>query len=293
VKRLSFALIFVVASSLLLGQPAGALGLKVAPLEYRETLAKNEKKQGFIDVSNPTGEVLTITTSVRAFKQTDNNGGLEFYKDEFLSKGVKLELDSFELKSREALRMFFTVDGSKLPSGDVYGAIFFKTSLKTPKNGVGQQIQVGTLLSLINGTPGARNARIVGAYTSPVQVGSTIEGEYTITNESKAGSGTGFYPTVSVRVWPGETKQQQGRLLFAERTRTNPFVYEGASPGFHTVSIGYGESKVTRWVLIAPGWVYAVASILLILGLVELVLWRRRKRKKLKRSKQPKEPISE
>ena len=256
---------------------ANAVSLKVTPVEYRTTLKKNQAKKAFIDISNPTGETLTIKTSVQAFRQVDDNGGLKFYDDEFVSKGIKVGLKSFRLKAREAARMYFSVDGAKLPSGDVYAAIFFKTSLAVPKNGIGQQVQVGTLLSVTNGTPGKRQANVVDVSLSPIQFGDTIQGDYQIANTAPKGSGTGFYPDVSIDVWPGSEQQQQGSLIFPGITRTNPFTYKGAFPGFHRVSVGYDGQYINRWVLIAPMWLYLLVGFIGFVIVMEVLLYKRRK----------------
>jgi hypothetical protein len=159
---------------------SSALGLKVAPLEYKTTLKKNERQVGIIDVSNPMGQTVHVRTSVQAFRQIDNNGGLQFYDDERTASGIKTDLGQFDLGPREALRMSFTIDGAKLPEGDVFAAIFFTTDLAVPRSGVGQLVRVGTILSIVNKTPGSRAAEITGFNAAFLQLSDTPRGTYKV-----------------------------------------------------------------------------------------------------------------
>lgn len=112
-----------------------ALGLKVAPLEYKTTLQEDERKQGFIDISNPSTQPVSVKTSVQAFKQINNQGGLQFFEDKHIEKGITLDLSKFELGPRQAVRMPFVIDGTNLPAGDVYAAVFLRLSRKKRRMG--------------------------------------------------------------------------------------------------------------------------------------------------------------
>lgn len=259
--------------------PVAAAGLKVAPLEYRTNLSKGDKKKGFIDISNPTNEKLIVTTSVQAFKQIDDKGTLQFYENEQVAAGVLLDLDEFELGPREAVRMYFLLDSTKLPPGDVFASIFFTTKPVKASEGVGQSVRLGTILSIINGTPGSRSAAITSLQMPAFVFGNTLQGSYAIKNTADPSRATGFYPQVKVRASPlGESKEVAGSLVFAGRTRTNDFSLKLPPIGIYRVSASYGNSSAANWVVVLhPAAIVAVLLSLLLLVSVRMV--RRRQRR--------------
>jgi hypothetical protein len=245
-------------------------------LEYKATLKENERLEGFVDVSNPSAQKVTVQATVQAFKQIDNEGGLQFFDDERIAAGIRPELTSFELGPREALRMAFTVDGKVLPEGDVYAAIFLTTEPSQPRAGVGQSVRVGTILSLVNKNPGSRKAEITGVRLPLVQFSGVTKGSYAVKNTGP--EGTGFYPKVKLTAWPGrQTKEQESSLVFGGRERINdvslPLGY-----GVHYVEAAFGDSKTGQWVvLIAPWMLVTGLLIVLVVGIELLLLKKRRK----------------
>lgn len=129
---------------------ASAPGLQITPLQYEDTLGTTVKN-GFIDVANPTDTTIIVDASIRGFDQTGTAGNLRFFDDANLTAAIKLDLTSFELGPREAVRVLFSVNPAKLAKGGVYAAIFFQTR---PQEGssessyVAQSANVGTLLLL-------------------------------------------------------------------------------------------------------------------------------------------------
>jgi hypothetical protein len=253
-----------------------ALGLKVAPLEYRTTLKKGEMQEGFIDVSNPSAQEVTIKTSIQAFRQINDDGGLKFYDDEQIATGIRPELETFTLEARQALRLYFTIDSTKLPKGDIFAAIFLTSSTSTPRTGVGQLVRVGTLLSIVNQTPGERKAEITGLNLPFLQFSNSVQGSYKIKN---VGTGAnGFYPTVAVKEsLGGLTKKQTSSLVFGGRERENDFTL-ATGVGLRYIEVGYGESRRGAWVLLLEPWMVAVIGILGLIIVTELVLLRRRRK---------------
>lgn len=262
-------------SGLVSASDASALGLKVAPLEYKTTLAKNERKRGFIDVSNPTGSPLNVNVTVRGFRQVKDDGSLQFYEDPLISSGISPELSSIELEPNAAVRMFFTVNGTKLPQGDVYATVFFSTSPGTFTQGVTDAVRVGTLLSITNQTPGERKAEVTGLDVPFFNFGTTINGSYTVRNTGNPDSG--FYPEVTTTV-SGNEQKKDSLLVFGGRERRNNVSFD-VGYGIHIASVRYGESeKRTVFVNMAP-WHLIVLVLVLVVGSVELLLLRRRHRK--------------
>lgn len=255
--------------------PVHALSLKMQPLIYQDNLAKGEKKKGFVDISNPTSTTVRLKTSIQAFRQTDDQGSLQFYDDKQVAAGIKPDLDEFELKSHEAIRMYFLIDGAKLPSGDVFGALFVSTE---PENGVGatSSVRLGTLFTLTNGTPSAHNAAITDLQVPFWQFGDTVQGSYRIKNVAKAGESTGFFPTVTVAIKPFDQQvQQQGKLIFAGRERENTFQLTSSRIGFYKVSVAYGNSRQSRLVFMITGyWRLLVLSAVALVLLAAMTAWK-------------------
>lgn len=256
----------------------------MAPLDYRTTLTSGEVKKGFVDISNPDNQTVRVRTSVQAFRQTNNDGVLEFYDSGQLKAGVKLDLDEFDLGPHEAVRMYFLLDGKKLPSGDVFGAIFATTEPQGSENGVGQTVRLGTLLSITNGTPSDRQATITKLSVPWLKLGDTINGSYDIKNTADKNKATGFYPTVRISAAPlGGHIDQQGKLTFAGITRTNNFQLKIFPLGLFRVSASYQGQSVSHWVLVvSPGALVILFVILLVLFAAHRLYKRRSRRRSLR-----------
>jgi len=264
--------------------PAHALSLKMQPLIYHDTLVKGETKKGFVDISNPTGETLRLRTSVQAFRQIDDNGSLQFFDNAQVAAGIKPDLDEFELGPRQALRLYFLIDGTKLPSGDVFGALFVST---VPMGAVGSvsSLRLGTLFVLTNGTPGSREADITKLDVGFWQFGDGIDGQFTIKNTARAGEATGFFPSVTVALDPGRSQHQvESKLVFAGRSRQSDFHINTSRIGLYKISAAYGDSREGKVIFMVTGYwrtVVLVALLLLIAaGLLGWKLHRRRQGRK-------------
>ena len=273
------AIIAVFAGLLTCSGPANvyATGLKVAPLQYKTMLKKDEVKKGFIDVSNPLKEdPVVVTSSVQGFRQINDNGGLQFYDDKQINVGIKPELTSFNLAPGEAIRVYFSVDGRNLPKGDIYAGIFFTTDLVTKKTGVGQSVRLGTLLSIINESPGERNAQITDIDVPLFSLEPTVKGTYAIKNTGDPRSG--FYPTVTLTSSPGNDKTSlESSLVFGGRERSNGFT-ANTGYGIHKITASYGESSRSKWVVVvSPVMLLLAAGIVLVVG-IEIALMRHRRK---------------
>lgn len=281
IRYLAAFFVFIGLGIVFTSADASALGLKIAPLEYKTTLKQDEVKQGFIDVSNPSSQAVNVRTSVQTFRQIDDDGGLQFFDDEQIASGIKLEVQTFELGPREAFRIFFTIDGKALPEGDVYAAIFFTTDPKQPRNGVGQLVKVGSILSIVNKTPGERKAIVTGISLPFIQLSTTVSGTYDIKNTGREGSG--FYPTVNVTSWPSnQSKKLESSLVFGGRQRSNDFKYDTGF-GIHRVEVVFGDSKKGQWVVTIAPWMLVLILLVIVVVGVELLLLKRRRKSSKKR----------
>lgn len=274
-KQLLFSLALLGLSFIALPEQAGALGLKVAPLEYKATLQENERLQGFVDVSNPIAQPVSVQVTVQGFRQIDDDGGLQFFDDEQLAAAIKPELSNFELGPREAVRLVFSIDGKALPEGDVYAALFFSTEPTRPSAGVGQSVRVGTILSLVNETPGARKALVTGLDIPFIQLSDTASGSYSVKNIGP--EGTGFYPAVTLSSWPGgQTKHQESSLVFGGRERRNDLSLS-LGYGIHRVEAAFGNSTKGQWVVLIAPWMLVTGLLVVVLVGAELLLLKRRR----------------
>lgn len=262
--------------------PASALSLKMQPLIYKDTLQKGEKKKGFVDISNPGPSKLTLISSVQAFRQIDDQGSLQFYDSPQVKAGITPDLDEFELGPHEAIRMYFLIDGTKLPSGDVFGALFVSTK-PTDAPGVGESVRLGTIFALTNGTPTEHKAQITSLDVSFWQFGDNVQGSYRIKNVAKAGEATGFFPTVSIAIRPFDQRtQQEGKLIFAGRERENTFQVASSRIGFYKVSVAYGDSRQSRLVFMMTGyWRLVVLLVVVLILLSVVIVWKGRRRTRL------------
>lgn len=250
-RRALVAFALILLGAFLSESPASALGLKIAPLEYRTTLSSKEFKKGIVDISNPENVPVIVRTSVQGFRQTDDQGTLQFYDDEQLSEGIKLDLNEFELGPREALRMYFQLDSSKLPSGDVFAGIFFTTNSTEVTRGTGQSVKLGTLLSIVNGAPGERKADITNLTVNSFVLSDTISGKYSVKNTGDPSKSSGFYPNVKLGLFPfGDSKTKASSLVFAGRERTNEFSLRSPFIGIFKVQASNGQSSQSKWIVV-------------------------------------------
>lgn len=260
-------------ATLLMGSSVGAMSLKMQPLIYTDSLAKAEKKKGFVDISNPTGKTIHLKTSVQAFRQVDNDGSLRFYDDPQIQAGITPDLEEFDLGPREAIRMYFLIDGAKLPSGDVFGALFVSIIPSEP-SGVGSSVRVGTLFTLINGTPGSRNADVTLLDVPFWNFGSGVAGSYQVKNPAEADAATGFFPSVTVALDPlHHQRQVESKLVLAGHSRTTDFQINSDRLGFYKISAVYGQSKQEKWVFMMTGYWRIVMPILIIIFILSGVLF--------------------
>jgi len=251
------------------------LGLQ--PLQYQETLKKGEVKKAYIDVTNPSGQPVTTSFSVQGFKQIDDKGNLAFYDDERLRGGIRLDYDEVEIPARKTLRLYFIVDGSKLPRGDVFAVIFATTK---PEQGVvSPSVRLGALVILTNETPGARQASIESLRMSLVQIGESLKGEVRIKNTAPANTASGFFPEIKLSSWPfGSTYTVQAPLVYSGNTRTVTIDKESDLFGVFRITASYGDSRKDAWVILVTGmwrWL-SIVLVVIVAVLVAGLVWRRR-----------------
>lgn len=280
IRRFGIGLLLIVALSLAFPALAvHAATLKISPLRYDATLASGEKKKGYVDVTNPSGSATTVKLSVQAFRQIDDEGSLEFYDNDAVSSGVKLDYTEVEIGSRETLHLAFLLDGSRLPEGDVFAAIF--AAAEPSVQGAAEQTpKVGTLLILSNGTP-AEHTAIAEQLSVPwFQLGSDFSAHFAVKNTSNQSENNGFTPEITVSVWPYISDTVKGPLVFSGRTRQVDYVKSGNFIGVVRASVKTGSSEQAAYTLLITGyWRWILPLILaMIVGVIFVVrkLLRRR-----------------
>lgn len=284
IKKLLAPLAFVI----LLLAPAAALAdvpsLQVAPLSYSGNLKPGVVASGYVDVANPGDETITIVSSVQGFRQIDTHGDLAFYSSSTLSNAIKVGLPSFQLGPREAIRVTFTVNAAKLPQGGVYAAIFFRTQpapQQSDNSFVVQSANVGTLLILTNGGPGAHRGAFTNFTLPAVQLGSGLSGMVRFQNTDRSLTAVAFKPKFGTRIYPwGKLTSFTSGLVLPGVTRQFSFSRPGSFFGIIplTVTDASTGDHATRWVLAVTGvYRFLVPLGLLILIAAVVFLVRRRR----------------
>lgn len=238
--------------------------LKISPLRYDVVLASGEKKKGFVDVTNPSASPTRVSLSVEAFRQVNNNGDLQFYDDERVRAGILLDYADIVLGARETLHLAFIIDGTKLPSGDMFAAVF---ATAAPVQGAASQaVRVGSLLLIQNGTPSAHHALVESLNAPLLQTKDVLQADFVVKNTSKAEGTTGFSPRIDVTTWPFGSDSVQGPLLFAGRSRAITYKKQGSFVGIVAITAAVGSSRHTTYSLVATGFWRWLLPIVLVAG---------------------------
>lgn len=273
---------FVVLLLLCCGAPsrASAVSLRIAPLDYQTTLSAGEKKKGYVDVVNTDRSTATIQLDVQGFRQTDNQGNLAFFHDDRLAEGIILDLTEVELLPGETVRVFFLIDGTKLPQGDTFAAIMARTAA-TASQGVGQSIQVGTLVIVQNGTPPARHAAVTKLEAPFLQIGDSLMANWLLTNTDPDTKTTGFFPQMTVLSRPYAQKDIAGPLVMAGRSREVSYRDPGNFVGLIWFTVQTGDSKQITPIFAVTGfWRWLLPFMLVVLGALSFTWYRQRSRAK-------------
>lgn len=270
-------LLLMLAVAGIYAAPAEAASLRLQPLAYEAAFESGTKQKGFIDISNPSGENVRLQASVQAYRQTDDRGSLEFYDDPRISSGITPDLEVFDLGPREAVRMYFLIDGEVLPPGDVFAALMIST---VPQAGVAsgtvESVRLGTLLTLVNGDPGPREARVEALDAAWLQTGSQVKGRYTIRNTADTASVSGFFPEVTATLEPfGASSKNQAPLVMAGRQRQAEFHIPGSRLGIYKLSVRHGQNSQSRWVVAVTGYWRWLAPLIVVATTILPLLWYR------------------
>ena len=251
---------------------AFASSLSIAPLEYKANLASGETKKGYVDIVNPEVRTVEVHLEAQAFRQINDQGGLEFYDSEAVTAGVKLDLTDIELGPGEGARIYFLLDGTKLPSGDVFAAILASTG-KVEGAVTVPAVRVGTLLMLENGTPSAHHAAITDLDLAWLQIGNEVQAHLTVQNSDHDTSHvTGFSPKLAVGLWPYTSREVQGPLVFAGRNRTVSYSEPGNYFGPMLFRATVDGKTVSRWMFAVTGfWRWLVPLIIVLLTTLWIV----------------------
>ena len=252
-----------VAMGLFGDSSAQAQSLQIQPTIYQDVhLKKGERKKAFVDIRNLSSAAQIIAMKVQAFRQTDDNGALAFYDNEQIEQGVVLDLKEFELRGGEAARVYFLMDGTKLPQGDVFAAIFAQTSPED--EAAAQSAQVGSLVTITNGTLSSHTANVSQLSAAPLQIGDSLDAQYAITNPADEKTATGFFPEITVHAWPYDTRSVQGPLLFAGRTRSIQYHQPGNYFGIINLQVSAGGQQASRLLFAVTGYWRWLAPLILV-----------------------------
>lgn len=266
-RKLLLAII-ALSAFLVVAEPppaAYAESLRIQPLQYQTELKKGEKKKGYVDIANPSNETVTVNLYVNGFSQVDDHGNLTFFDNEQISDGLLLDYDTATIGAHQALRLYFIADGTKLPTGDVFGVIFAETK-SAGRPGTNTTVRVGSLVMITNQTPGPRDAEITKLDIPFMQVGDGVGGVIAVKNPAPKKTATGFFPAMTVELisWGGK-QDFQGPLVFAHNTRTFDFYMPANLFGFYLVKVKANNAEKSTVVFLMTGWWKIVAPLLVVL----------------------------
>ena len=256
-----------------------ATSLRITPMQYQTTLKSGEKQQGYVDISNPEPETVEVSFEVQAFRQINDEGGIEFYDDKDVLAGVALDLQSVELGPREVLRLMFLIDGAKLPQGEVFAAILART-VPQDAQGSAQSVRVGTILEITNGTPGTHKASIETLSAPFFQVSEGLSATFAVRNDDSTSQTTGFRPQVIVRAAPYVAREVDGPLVFAGHSRTVAYKDPGNYFGFVWMQVSIDDSSKGQLVIAMTGYWRWLGPLMIvsIMSLVAMTVYTRRKK---------------
>lgn len=265
---------------------ASAPALKVSPLKYQEIIPADTPKLGFIDVSNPSDVTIRVVSEVQAFRQLNLEGDLEYFPDQRLADGIKLASTDFELGSREAARIGFTIDPLKLGKGGAFGAVFFRTVPPASQAGDGSTIttsvRVGTLLVLNVGNEIKAEGKMRKLSLPWLQIGPGLAGTLEYANTASLAGAVAFNPALDIKAGPwGRASRVEGPLVLPGNTRRMEFAKPGSYLGILPVSItdNVTGQKHRAWVLAVTGYWPRVLVIGLFMAMgLGWRYWRRKRR---------------
>lgn len=290
-KRFLLAGLLIVSFCFLPAPASAEEGVQLRPLLYRESLDAGQQKRGVLDVANPTKEKVVMQVTVKLFRQKNDDGKLEFYEKPDVTVGIVPEYTEFELGPKDALQLAFTVDGNKLPQGDVLAAIFVKTkdSIKAGKPSINPSVEAGTLLILQNGKAGPRTVEIASLDVPLLQFGELVRGTASIKNPASDNRPSGFFPQIKVRIEPwGAKKEFEAPLVYVGRTRTFDFSLPSDQFGVYKVVFSANNATSERYIFVMTGkWRYLVplGFVLILVAGGAGIWWRRRRYSAIRVSK--------
>ena len=259
-----------------------SVGIQMRPLLYEEKLEPNQIKKGYLDISNPSSRSVILLTSVQLFTQIDDQGSLRFYDADYIREAIVPEFDEFELGPKEALRLFFTGDSSKLPDGDVLAAIFVKNKTTPQPLAMTPAVRVGTLLIFENGKPGPRDVAITELSVPHFTIGDKIEGRVVIKNTAPENIQSGFFADVHIQVAPwGSEVDVKSPLITSGKTREFEFSVDSNQLGLYWVKVTANGVVAEKPVLLVTGiwrWVLMIVGITLAVSVIVGVIVLPRKR---------------
>ena len=247
--------------------------LQLNPLKYEDLLPDSTVRQGFVEVSNPSDTAVTITTSVQGFKQADLDGNLTFFDDPQLTAGIIPDLSSFALGPREAIRVTFSVNPSKLPRGGVYAALFFRTKPEATSSNISYLLEsanVGTLLLLQNGASGKASGEINKLSFPLWQFGEGIKGTITYRNSDRNTGGSAISPRLSVKIpFFGKEHTLLSALVLPQSARTIPIAVQGSYFGILPLQVSAtGAQHRNVWIIACTGGYSYALLVLIVVGLI-------------------------
>lgn len=257
IKMFMYAVIVMAIGAVFFGaEQAEASSLKISPLVFKDQLEPGEVRKSHIDISNTSDQEVAVTAEVEAFKQVDQNGELAFYPKAEYREGVVLDYDSFTLGPRETLRLYFSIDASRLPVGGVHAAIFFKTeyAAASMQTGIQPIVRVGALL-VINNSSEPADLQIQKLHSPLLQFGHAVQAGVELRNASPEESGVAAATNITASLWPfGGSKELESPLIFPGNTRMTQMEIPSNYLGLVRLEASIDGNKSQKWIVAATGY---------------------------------------
>lgn len=255
-------------------QAAELTALKATPLKYQEHIPLGGDKIGYMDISNPTMQALTVKMQAQAFRQVDAQGNLQFYDDDRISAGIIPEFYEFTLGPHEAIRLKFTIRTNTLGAGGTYGVLFAQTSVPGQASGgasVAVAARVGTLFILDIGDGGTRSGYLAFLHRFGAAFGDGVSANLSYTNVGESGRALAFSPKLAVKTgWFGKSEVREGPFTMPHNARPASFFKKGNYIGIIPITVSDqtgGAKPVKQWLIVCTGYWRYVVGILILSGL--------------------------
>lgn len=256
---------------LLPSSTASAEGISIAPLKYQANL-NGQIKKGAVDIRNNSGVVQNFDIQIRAFRQINDKGELQFYEDPIISAGIIPDYQHFQLKPDATIHLYFQLNGQKLPKKRIFAALLAQATPAQRGYNITPVLRVGTLFLLKNGNGDPpKQGQISHWNVGLFQLGDSVNGSFDFKNTEKGNEASGYFPNFTVN-GVGAIDKFSGDLVFPGIERQQSFDIPGSRIGIYKLQLtSDAKAGAEQWVVVLTGywrWLLPLIIIAVILGVM-------------------------